>query len=409
MYKDNSVNDSDGRHLLKTLRLAVWRLQNADQEAGILARVRKVLDRVGGAYDGCRLYRVEEVKGGQKLSVHTLTPDGYWRSLEGGGDWVLEAWRSASTCCRVPKLRGERDWLAGQLSRGVGAILETGFDQGVLAIYREAPIAFSDEDAEILEGLGEVLSGLYYRLQDLQQSHAKEVQLRQVQKLQMVGQLTAEVAHEINNPLAVIIGESSLLLEDKMESMVEDGVRAVYKAGLQARDISERLLHFARGQKAKKEWLNFNRLVQETAVLVRRTLQNEQIEIAEDMEPNLPWVEAHAGQIQQIVLNLIQNSRDAIRQIDGVGRVVLRTSIRQGWVTLQVEDNGPGIPEEIWSDIFEPFFTTKEGDEGTGLGLSVCAGIARDHDGRLLVEKSDRGACMTLELPLKQSAVLASN
>jgi signal transduction histidine kinase len=113
--------------------------------------------------------------------------------------------------------------------------------------------------------------------------------------------------------------------------------------------------------------LNFNRLVQETAVLVRRTLQNEQIEIAEDMEPNLPWVEAHAGQIQQIVLNLIQNSRDAIRQIDGVGRVVLRTSIRQGWVTLQVEDNGPGIPEEIWSDIFEPFFTTKEGDQGTGV------------------------------------------
>lgn len=143
--------------------------------------------------------------------------------------------------------------------------------------------------------------------------------------------------------------------------------------------------------------------------MARRTLQNEQIEIAEDMEPNLPWVEAHPGQIQQIVLNLIQNSRDAIRQIDGVGRVVLRTSIRQGWVTLQVEDNGPGIPEEIWSDIFEPFFTTKEGDQGTGLGLSVCAGIARDHDGRLLVEKSDRGACMALELPLKQSAVLASN
>ena len=143
--------------------------------------------------------------------------------------------------------------------------------------------------------------------------------------------------------------------------------------------------------------------------MARRTLQNEQIEIAEDMEPNLPWVEAHAGQIQQIVFNLIQSSRDAIRQIDGVGRVVLRTSTRQGWVTLQVEDNGPGIPEEIWSDIFEPFFTTKEGDQGTGLGLSVCAGIARDHDGRLLVEKSDRGACMALELPLKQSAVLASN
>ena len=198
--------------------------------------------------------------------------------------------------------------------------------------------------------------------------------------------------------MAVIIGESSLLLEDKMESMVEDGVRAVYKAGLQARDISDRLLDFARGQKAKKEWLNFNRLVQETAVLVRRTLQNEQIEIAEDMEPNLPWVEAHAGQIQQIVLNLIQNSRDAIRPIDGVGRVVLRTSIRQGWVTLQVEDNGPGIPEEIWSDIFEPFFTTKAPGKGTGLGLSVSNNIIKKHKAASIIKAKvpERARCSEL-------------
>jgi len=207
----------------------------------------------------------------------------------------------------------------------------------------------------------------------------------------------------------VIIGESSLLLEDRLEPMVMDGVEAVHRAGLQARDISERLIECVRDPKTHKVWLNFNRLVQETAALVRRTLQTEQIEVAEDLEPNLPWIEAHAGQIQQVVLNLIQNSRDAIQQIRSDGRIVLRTSIRQGWIALEVDDDGPGIPDEIRDEIFEPFFTTKGQRQGMGLGLSICTGIAQDHDGRLLVEESARGARITLELPIEQSAVMEAN
>ena len=110
-----------------------------------------------------------------------------------------------------------------------------------------------------------------------------------------------------------------------------------------------------------------------------------------------------------MVLNLIQNSRDAIQQIRSDGRIVLRTSIRQGWIALEVDDDGPGIPDEIRDEIFEPFFTTKGQRQGMGLGLNICTGIAQDHDGRPLVEESARGARITLELPIEQSAVMEAN
>ena len=110
----------------------------------------------------------------------------------------------------------------------VGAIIETSFDQGVLALYLKDDVLFFATDAEWVEELGEVMSGLFYRLDDLRHLQEKEAQLRQVQKLRTVGQLTTEVVHEINNPLTMIIDESSMFLEDRLEPMVMDGVAAVH-------------------------------------------------------------------------------------------------------------------------------------------------------------------------------------
>ena len=121
----------------------------------------------------------------------------------------------------------------------VEAIIETSFDQGVLALYLKDDVLFFATDAEWVEELGEVLSGLFYRLDDLRHLQEKEAQLRQIQKLRTVGQFTTEVVHEINNPLTMIIDESSTFLEDRLEPMVMYGVAAVHRTGLQARDISE--------------------------------------------------------------------------------------------------------------------------------------------------------------------------
>ncbi len=395
--------------LLRDLRLAVWRHQEPEGEFVILARIRQTLDRAGIPYDGCRLYRVQANNGEYTMRVHPLTANGHWSPLTRGQQWVLGAWKSAATCYRTPSRHGECAWLAQQLRCQVKAILETTFDQGVLAVYRQQAIACSNADIGLFKGLGEVLSGLYCRQQDLAQLQAKEAQLRQAQKLQVMGQLTTEFAGEINQHLAVIIDETSLLRTGDLAPVVSDGVQAMYEAGRQAHSTSERLLGYVRQQKTQKEWGSFTRLVQETVRLVRRTLRQDQIEIVEDLAPDLPYIKAHTGQLQQIVLNLIQNSRDAIKQTRRAGQVALRLSTRQGWVVLKVEDNGPGIPKEIRADIFAPFFTTKAAGQHSGLGLSVCAGIARDHHGRLFVENCAHGACVVLQLPINPHAALVNN
>ncbi len=401
--------DNANEDLLRDLRLAVWRHKEPEGEFMILSQIRQTLDHAGIAYDGCRLYRVQADKGECKMRVHPLTSGGHWSPLMEGQQWVLAAWKSAATCYRAPSRYGECDWLAHQMHCNVKAILETTFDQGVLAVYRKEAIACSDADVGLFKGLGEVLSVLYYRQEDLSQLHAKEAQLRQAQKLRVMGQLTAEFAGEINQYLEAIIGETSLLRKGDLAPAVSDGVQAVYEAGLLARSTSERLLACARQQKTQKEWINFTQLVQETVRLMRRTILQDQIEIAEDLAPNLPYIKAHAGQLQQVVLNLIQNSRDAIKQVQDAGRIALRLSTRQGWIVLEIEDNGPGIPEEIRADIFAPFFTTKASSQHSGLGLSVCAGIAREHRGRLFVADCAQGACVVLELPINPHAALVDN
>ena len=401
--------DNDNENLLRDLRLAVWRHKEPEGEFMVLSQIRQTLDHAGVAYDGCRLYRVQADNGEYTMRVHPLTADGHWSPLTEGQQWVLGAWKSAATCYRAPSRHGECDWLAQQMRCHVKAILETTFDQGVLAVYRQESIACSDADVGLFKGLGEVLSGLYYRQEDLAQWQAKEAQLRQAQKLQVMGQLTTEFAGEINQHLEVIIGKASLLREGDLAPAISDGVQAVYEAGMLARSTSERLLGYARQQKTQKEWVNFTRLVQETVRLLRRTLLQDQIEIAEDLAPNLPYIKAHAGQLQQVVLNLIQNSRDAIKQVQDAGRIALRLSTRQGWIVLEIEDNGPGIPEEIRADIFAPFFTTKASSQHSGLGLSVCAGIAREHHGRLFVADCAQGACVVLELPIDPHAALVDN
>ena len=395
--------------LLRDLRLAVWRHKQPEGEFMVLSQIRQTLDHAGIAYDGCRLYRVQANNGECTMRVHPLTADGHWSPLTKGQQWVLGAWKSAATCYRAPSRHGECAWLAQQMRCNVKAILETTFDQGVLAVYRKESIACSDADVGLFKGLGEVLSGLYCRQKDLLQLQAKEAQLRQEQKLRVMGQLTTEFAGEINQHLEVIISEASLLREGDLVPAVGDGIQAVYEAGLQARNTSGRLLGYVRQQKTQKEWINFTCLVQETVLLMRRTLLQDQIEIAEDLAPNLPHIKAHAGQLQQVVLNLIQNSRDAIKQVQDAGRIALRLSTHQGWIVLEIEDNGPGIPEEIRADIFAPFFTTKASSQHSGLGLSVCAGIAREHRGHLFVEDCAQGACVVLELPINPHAALVGN
>jgi len=399
--------NAEWREAMRQLRARVWEVRSPDDLNRYLLRVRQSVEATLPGLVAWRLFRVEEGKEVADWSMHALTPDSYWLKLGAAVqvDSLLAVWRVGGIVQRAVEGGREAEEIGKMLGRGAASMCQIPFEQGVLVLYGRVGVVVPDEWAEDLR---EISQNLFFRLVDLELLRDKEAELRRIQRLQVAGKLTAEIAHEINNPLSVVIGESSLLMDEKeLDPMVVEGVEAIYKAGLQARDISERLLNFVRGQKVQKEWINFNRLVQESVVLVRRTLQNERIEIVEELAPNLPWIEAHLGQLQQVALNLIQNSRDATREHGG--RIVLRTLVRQGWAVFEVEDDGPGIPLDIREHVFEPFFTTKSDGEGTGLGLSVCMGIARDHGGRLMVADCDEGARIVLELPVQQATLLVSN
>lgn len=399
--------DADWREAMRQLRARVWEVRSPDDLNCFLLRMRQSIEGELSGLVAWRLFRIEEKKQAVDWSVHALTPDSYWLKLGKAVsvEDLLVVWRAGLIVQRPVRGGNEAEEVGKLLGRGAASICQIPFEQGVLVLYGRVGANVRDEWSEDIR---EICRNLFCRLAGLELLCGKEAELRRIQRLQVAGKLTAEIAHEINNPLSVVIGESSLLMDETgLDPSVLEGVEAIYKAGLQARDISERLLNFVRGQKVQKEWINFNRLVQESAVLVRRTLQNERIEIVEELAPNLPWIEAHLGQLQQVALNLIQNSRDAMREHGG--RIILRTLVRQGWAVFEVEDAGPGIPHDIREHIFEPFFTTKGDGQGTGLGLSVCMGIARDHGGRMLVADCDDGARIVLELPVQQATVLVSN
>jgi signal transduction histidine kinase len=148
-----------------------------------------------------------------------------------------------------------------------------------------------------------------------------------------------------------------------------------------------------------KKQTDLNQLVREVALLLRRQLAHKQVQLVEELQGGLPAVEANGGQLQQLLINLVHNGRDAILAASKAGCIHIRTRIQGDGVVLEVEDDGPGIPEGIRERVFEPFFTTKEKGAGTGLGLSVCRAIAQEHGGRLRLGVSATGTRVILELP----------
>lgn len=277
--------------------------------------------------------------------------------------------------------------------------LDVPFRGGTLALNSTREDAFSERDIHILEQFAQVLSAAYQRLEDLKALRLQEEQLRQAQKLEALGWLATGVAHEINNPLTSVIGYSQLLLRQEQDPKRRESLEIILREGERARDIAGRLLNFARRQQADRQWTHLNPLVQETLELVQHHFETEKIELVASLAEDLPLVQVHPGQLQQVVLELVQNSLEAIRQSGQGSQVEVRTYRTETGVRLEVTDDGPGIPAELRERIFEPFYAVQKTQVG-GLGLSTCFRIAQEHHGRLWVEARSQGACLVLELPL---------
>ncbi len=231
-------------------------------------------------------------------------------------------------------------------------------------------------------------------------------QLIHAEKMAGLGNLSASVAHEFNNLLGGILGSADTALEEAPSGDVKEALEVVRRAARRACVITDNLLRFSRKEDSHKEPADLNALVRDSLALLEPELRGREIHV-ETSFGELPLVPLDAGQMHQVLLNLLTNAANAI---DRGGRIEVRTLEKSDHAELIVADDGPGVPAAERSRIFEPFFTTRRaGEGGTGLGLSVSYGIITGHGGRVEVdEREGGGALFRVELPLAKDEGNAS-
>jgi two-component system NtrC family sensor kinase len=226
-------------------------------------------------------------------------------------------------------------------------------------------------------------------------------QLARSEKLAAMGQLVAGVAHELNNPLTSIVGYSELISDDLPEGPARQKLDKMLREAQRMKRIIENLLRFARQNNLAKKSANLEVLLQDVLALREYHLRNSNIEIQVQIEPRLPHVALDEDQFKQILLNLLNNSIDALEG-SPASRIRIEASYSNGRVVLRFDDNGPGFGDV--SRVFDPFYTTKPVGKGTGLGLSICYGIVKEHGGEIHAENlSPNGARVALNLPIEMS------
>ena len=230
--------------------------------------------------------------------------------------------------------------------------------------------------------------------------HEREEQLRQAQKMEAIGRLAGGVAHDFNNLLTAILGYADFLVEDVPPESRSD-VENIQKAGRTAIALTRQLLAFSRQQVVQPEIVDVNTVVSNTDKLLRRLLR-EDIVVRLSLQPDLPSITADPGQIEQIVLNLAVNARDAMPE---GGTLTIATSSEPSRVVLTVIDTGCGMTDDVKARMFEPFFTTKPFGKGTGLGLATVYGIVQQTHGEIDVNTAPGlGTTVRISLPAASAA-----
>ncbi len=316
---------------------------------------------------------------------------------------LSEVGQSALSCFPEAQRETHRAALAEARRTGQSVSYEAEGHQQRWHAHRLIPVESSPPRGEVLM----IVSSVGERRELVQQLH-------QAQRLEAVGRLAGGVAHDFNNLLAVILSCTEFLLDD-----LEDGdprkadVVDIRQAGKQAATLTRQLLAFSRRQVLRPELLSLNDLVTEAAKMLKRVL-GEDIRFVTELEPTLGEVMADRGQIEQVLMNLAVNARDAMPsggsliietagvEVDDVVAARIGVTAPGGYARLTVRDTGTGMDADTLARIFEPFFSTKEQGRGTGLGLSTVFGIVKQSQGGISVESSPgRGATFCVYLPLR--------
>lgn len=236
--------------------------------------------------------------------------------------------------------------------------------------------------------------------EDITEMKKMEEKLILTEKLAAIGQLTAGLAHEVNNPLSGILlmlkqlQKNSLNEEERKLclNLIEHGILKIQK-------LIQDLLNFSRSTEIKKEKASINELLEEVLELSSYLLEKYQIAVKKEFTENLPEIYVDKDKIVQVFLNLILNALHAMEE--SVEKILtIQTELKESYIKISFRDSGPGVPENIKNRIFDPFFTTKPPGKGTGLGLSVSLVIIEKHGGKLYLDSSSQGANFVIELPI---------
>ena len=250
------------------------------------------------------------------------------------------------------------------------------------------------------------IAGVIASARDVTNLKRMEHQLMQTEKLAAMGQMIAGVAHELNNPHTAILGMSELLREKAVAEEFLRQLDLVHRQAKRAANIVQSLLAFSRPAVPRKMPIQLADVVTRTLQLHEHSLQNNQIRVEVQAAPSelhaegLPRVLGDANQLMQVILNLITNAEQAIREVRDSGVIRIQMGSEGSQVWLSVQDDGAGISKEALPRIFDPFFTTKRPGRGTGLGLSICMAIVRELGGNLEVQSTPgTGSTFTIMLP----------
>jgi signal transduction histidine kinase/ActR/RegA family two-component response regulator len=274
-----------------------------------------------------------------------------------------------------------------------------------LQLARPVPRLLERTAHAILDDRGALLGRVeIYR--DLTAQRLFHSRLLQTEKMAALGQMVTGIAHELSNPLTSILGYAQrLLLRSDATSDVQEA-QQIYDEAERAGAILRQLLLTARDSRPERGRVALNQVVSRTVELQRFNLAANKIRVELDLDPVLPFLQGDSGQLQQVLMNLMSNARQAMEEQGRGGTIRVRTRrVAENRVLLEVSDDGPGIPSAIQARIFDPFFTTKPAGVGTGLGLAIVLGIVQEHGGHVRVTSpAGGGTTFSVELPAAPAA-----
>ncbi len=405
----------------RLVREAVWGMEKAEDIENVLSAFGAALHLMQIRYGAYGINIVEGEGEVWEVRRYTQKADGeHWSKTfsEDVENLIVQMWQEGEVCYRrdldSEDRYGERKVLAADFG-AVRSVIDIPFSRGTIALNSGEKNAFSSSQIADLQGLAQVLEEGFNRVEDLADLERTRTQLYQAQKMEAIGQLAGGVAHDFNNMISVVSGYCQLLSKGlDRDSNLYQCLQEIDKSASKASNLVRQLLVFSRRQAIQPQILDLNQVVAEMDRMLGRLI-GEDAQLETRLDADLPKVNADPSQLEQVILNLVVNARDAMP--DG-GQLTIETAnalldasycrLHSGvaagnYVLLAVSDTGTGMSAETIEHIFEPFFSTKEEGKGTGLGLATVYGIVKQSGGHIHVYSEEGiGTTFKIYLPITE-------